>query len=125
MMNQKISKTIVSLFLFGLFFLSVSAHAQDIKSRMKDRLPVIKSLKMRGVIGENNRGYLQFLGEKREKENVVNAENQDRKTVYSAIAKQQKTTLEVVERHRAAQIEQKAEPREWLQDANGKWYQLK
>jgi uncharacterized protein YdbL (DUF1318 family) len=125
MMNQKISKTTVSLFLVGLFFLSVSAHAQDIKSRMKDRLPVIKSLKMRGIIGENNRGYLQFLGEKREKENVVNAENQDRKTVYSAIAKQQKTTLEVVEKHRAAQIEIKAEPGEWLQDANGKWYQLK
>lgn len=124
-MNQKIFKITVSLFLSGLLFLCVSAYAQDIKTRMKDRLPVIKALKMRGIVGENNRGYLQFPGDKREKEDVVAAENQDRKTVYSAIAKQQNTTVEVVEKHRAAQIETKAEPGEWLQDANGKWYRHK
>ncbi|HPA14557.1 MAG TPA: YdbL family protein [Desulfobacterales bacterium] len=124
-MNQKIFKITVSLFLSGLLFLCVSAYAQDIKTRMKDRLPVIKALKMQGIIGENNRGYLQFPGDKREKEDVVAAENQDRKTVYSAIAKQQNTTVEVVEKHRAAQIETKAEPGEWLQDANGKWYRHK
>lgn len=124
-MSQKIFKITVSLFLSGLLFLCVSAYAQDIKTRMKDRLPVIKALKMQGIVGENNRGYLQFLGDKREKEDVVAAENQDRKTVYSAIAKQQNTTVEVVEKHRAAQIETKAEPGEWLQDANGKWYRHK
>jgi uncharacterized protein YdbL (DUF1318 family) len=52
----------------------------------------------------------------------VDAENQDRKTVYAAIAKQQGTGIDVVEKHRAAQIERIAKPGTWLQDANGKWY---
>jgi hypothetical protein len=45
--------------------------------------------------------------------------------VYEAIAKQQGTTLELVGKHRAIQISDKARPGEWLQDANGKWYQKK
>ena len=50
-------------------------------------------------------------------------ENRDRKLVYEAIAKNQGTTVEVVGRHRAVQIADKALAGEWLQDANGKWYQ--
>jgi uncharacterized protein YdbL (DUF1318 family) len=87
------------------------------------RLPVIKALKAKGIVGENNRGYLQFVGQKKEKEEVVTAENKDRKLVYGAIAKQQGTTVEVVGQHRVVQIANKAQSGEWLQDANGKWFQ--
>jgi uncharacterized protein YdbL (DUF1318 family) len=87
------------------------------------RLPVIKALKGQGIVGENNKGYLEFVGQKKEKEEVVTAENKDRKLVYGAIAKQQGTTVEVVGQHRVVQIANKAQPGEWLQDANGKWYQ--
>ena len=87
------------------------------------RLPEIKALKNKGIVGENNLGYLQFVGNKKEKADVVNAENRDRKLVYEAIAKQQNTTVEVVGKHRAIQIANKAQAGEWLQDANGKWYQ--
>lgn len=96
-----------------------------IKEQMKDRLPTLKVLKVNGVVGENNQGYLEFLGAAREKESVVAAENEDRRTVYQAIADQQNVSLGVVERHRAAQIRQEADAGVWLEDAKGNWYQQK
>lgn len=112
----------ISIFLLAIFSTPAMADTTSIKSRMKARLPIIKALKKNGTVGENNKGYLEFITNK-DKEDLVKAENQDRKTIYSAIAQQQGTAIDVVEIHRAAQIEQKAESGEWLQDANGKWYQ--
>ena len=97
------------------------AGADDIRSRMKARLPVIKALKVQGVVGENSQGYLEFIGSNKQKKDVVNAENADRKTVYKAIAKQQGTTAEVVGKRRAMQIAEKATTGEWIQDKSGKW----
>ncbi len=124
-MKNKVFKMTSLLLLLGILVFGVSAFAEDIKSRMIARLPAIKALKAKGIVGENNKGYLQFIGKNKEKEDVVNAENSDRKAVYSAIAKQQGTTVDLVGKHRAIQIAKKAEGGEWLQDANGKWYQKK
>jgi hypothetical protein len=121
---QRLSK-IIAFVLITTFATGISAFADDIKTRMKQRLPVIIELKAKGIVGENNAGYLEFIGAKREKSDVVAAENNDRKTVYTAIAKQQGTTAEVVGKRRALQIAQKANPGEWLQDASGKWIQKK
>lgn len=121
---QRLSK-IIAFVLITTFATGISAFADDIKTRMKQRLPVIIELKAQGIVGENNAGYLEFVGAKREKADVVAAENNDRKTVYTAIAKQQGTTAEVVGKRRALQIAQKANPGEWLQDASGKWIQKK
>ena len=121
---QRLSK-IIAFVLITTFATGISAFADDIKTRMKQRLPVIIELKAKGIVGENNAGYLEFVGAKREKADVVAAENNDRKTVYTAIAKQQGTTAEVVGKRRALQIAQKANPGEWLQDASGKWIQKK
>ena len=118
---------IAMLPVFILGFLITDGHSSsaDIKQRMITRLPIIKSLKDQGIVGENNKGYLEFIGNKKEKQDVVEAENSDRRQVYEAIAKQQSTTVEVVGKHRAVQIADKAQTGEWLQDANGKWYQKK
>jgi len=113
---------ILPVFILGLLITDGHSSAAEIKQRMIARLPVIKSLKDKGIVGENNKGYLEFIGQKKEQADVVEAENNDRQQVYEAIAKQQSTTVEVVGRHRAAQIAEKAQSGEWLQDANGKWY---
>jgi len=113
---------ILPFFILGLLITDVHSSAAEIKERMIARLPVIKALKDKGIVGENNQGYLEFIGKKKEKEDVIAAENSDRKQVYEAIAKQQSTTVEVVGKHRAVQIAEKSQPGEWLQDANGKWY---
>ena len=104
---------------------AAGANLGAIKERMKDRLPTIKALKVQEIVGENNHGYLQFLGKGRENESVVTSENADRKKVYEAIAAQQNVSLDVVERHRAAQIRENAEAGMWLEDAKGNWYQKK
>jgi len=121
-MKGKTIIAILPVFILGILITNAYSSSKAIKQRMIDRLPVIISLKDRGIIGENNKGYLEFVGQKKEKADVVMAENEDRRMVYEAIAKQQGTTVEVVGKHRAAQIANKAEPGEWLQDANGKWY---
>lgn len=99
------------------------AGSEEIKARMKARLPVIEMLKDKGIIGENNQGYLEFIGSDRSESDVVNAENADRKKVYSAIAKHQGVTVELVGKRRAIQIAQRAKPGQWLQKENGQWYQ--
>ena len=99
------------------------AGANDIKARMQERLPTIVTLKAEGLIGENNKGYLEFVpGAAMKNDSVVSAENQDRQAVYSAIAKQQGTSAKLVGERRAIQISEKAKPGEWLQDKSGKWH---
>ncbi len=118
-----------SLFLYLLAFTLVmglgTAAAADIKARMKARLPQIVELKAEGILGEDNRGFLAFVGETRKNEAVVDAENKDRSKVYAAIAKQQGADADSVGRRRAMQIAAKAKPGEWLQDTEGKWYRKK
>ena len=120
-MKLKKIMAVFSVFILGIL-VSDGHSADSIKQRMIDRLPVIKDLKARGIVGENNLGFLEFIGDQKEKADVVKAENRDRKSVYDAIAKKQGATAEVVGKHRAAQIAAKARTGELLQDANGKWY---
>ena len=121
-MKKKITVAILATLLCIVFAAGAFASAKEIRDRMIARLPEIKALKAKGLVGENNKGYLEFVGQKKEKQEIVTAENQDRQTVYKAIAKQQETTVELVGKHRAVQIAAKAQPGTWLQDANGKWY---
>jgi uncharacterized protein YdbL (DUF1318 family) len=100
---------------------TVYGQASDIKERMAARLPTIVELKKEGIIGENNKGYLAYVTDKRVKQDIVAAENEDRRAVYSAIARQQGTTAEVVGVLRAKQIAEKAQPGEWIQNENGQW----
>ncbi len=118
-------KNLFVLLLPIILLCTASAYAQGIKERMTNRLPVIVELKNQGIIGENNLGYLEFVGNKREKEDVVSDENQDRKIVYEAIAKQQNADVVTVGKRRAIQIAERAGAGEWIQDESGKWYQKK
>ena len=124
-MQAKFSAIILSLLTAIIFLCGASAFGQDIKARMKARLPTIVQLKADGVIGEDNGGFLKFVGDKKAKADVVSAENADRKKVYSAIAKQQGTTAELVGKRRALQIAKKAKPGEWIQNESGNWYRKK
>jgi uncharacterized protein YdbL (DUF1318 family) len=122
MQRQRVFSLLAGL-MFVLVFCSVAGGAiNGLKERMAARLPEIVALKDKGVIGEDNKGYLQFVGAAKEKAELVQAENADRLQVYQAIAKQQGTTDDLVGRRRAQQIVEIALPGQWLQDANGRWY---
>jgi uncharacterized protein YdbL (DUF1318 family) len=122
-MNQKGHLLFVATLVACLFFFSAAALGDNIKQRMKNRLPQIIALKAAGIIGENHQGLLAFVGDNQQEQALVEAENKDRQLVYGAIAKQQGTTAAVVAQRRALQIAENAKPGEWLQDASGKWVQ--
>ncbi len=124
-MNIRTFSLIIISLLLVLCTTVTSSSAEDTKSRMKKRLPIITELKSKGIVGEDNRGYLQFVGTKRDKDDVVAAENNDRKSVYSAIAKKQGATVDFVGKRRAKQIAGRAKKGEFLQDESGKWYKKK
>lgn len=105
-----------------LVFLVGNAWAEDIKARMKSRLPAIVKLKQQGIVGEDNRGYLAFVTARKVNADLVAAENSDRKKVYNLIARQQGVSLEKVESLRALQIEKKSPPGVFLQKPDGTWY---
>jgi len=105
----------------AVLLLAQAGLADDIKDRMKARLPVINELKAQGLVGENNKGFLEFRGGQKPNADVVQAENADRSAVYAAIAQRQKTTPEFVGQARAAQISEKEPAGFWVQDAGGAW----
>jgi uncharacterized protein YdbL (DUF1318 family) len=98
-----------------------SVSAQGIKERMKERLPVIAELKKQGIVGEDNQGYLAFVGKEKNHESLVAQENQDRKTIYAHIAAQQNTSISVVEKNRALQLAERAAPGTYIQKPDGSW----
>ncbi len=110
------------MLIFFFTFALNTAWANDIKQRMKQRLPVINQMKQQGLVGENANGYLEFVSAKKMNGNIVTAENKDRKTVYSIIAKQQGANIQTVEQRRAFQIIQRTHKGEYLKKANGTWY---
>jgi uncharacterized protein YdbL (DUF1318 family) len=124
---MRVDKIVGLAFGVGLMALIASSpawgDAAEIKQRMKERLPAIEELKDKGLVGENNQGYLEFVADKTAAAGVVEAENADRRTIYEAIAKQQGVGVELVGQRRAAQIAEIAGPGEWLQGQDGKWYQ--
>ncbi len=103
-------------------FVAQGAFANNIKQRMKQRLPVIVTMKSQGIVGENANGYLEFVTAKRASEDVVASENKDRKTVYSAIAAQQGVGIATVAKRRALQIANQAKKGEFLKNESGAWY---
>lgn len=120
-MKYKYSIMVTALVLINLLVFSGIGAAQGIKERMKQRLPAIVDLKAKGIVGENNQGYLAFVTGKKAQENIIASENQDRKTIYSHIAKQQNTSLKLVEKRRAIQLADRAKSGEFIQKSNGTW----
>lgn len=121
-MNMRNVLKISVLLMVCLMVSSQFALAAGIKERMKQRLPAIADLKAKGIIGEDNRGYLGFVTGARALEDVIAAENKDRKAIYSHFAKQQNTTLAVVEKIQAKRKAERVRPGEFFQNPDGSWH---
>ena len=101
--------------------LAGTAMAGELKDRIIARKPAVLALLAEGVVGENNQGYLEFRGAKKQAD-VVAAENQDRAAVYRYIAQKTGTTPDLVGQRRAAHIAESASSGTWLQKPDGTWY---
>ncbi|RLE23053.1 MAG: DUF1318 domain-containing protein [Acidobacteria bacterium] len=115
-------KLILLAICFTLFGSVAFAGGNAIKERMRQRLPVINQMKNQGLIGENNRGFLEYRSNKHSNQQMINEENADRLQVYKMIAQKTGSTAEIVGKQRAAQIAQRAPKGHWLQAPDGKWY---
>jgi uncharacterized protein len=133
-MNRKFIKAILTLsFLLSIFTIAYSqqnntgnGYQEDIiKKQMKERLPSIIELKNKGIIGESS-GYLAIREtrnidntenantdnidkDNNDVENLVKAENDDRREVYKAIAIGNDVPLEFVAEKRGELIADQAQ----------------
>ncbi|HLP62097.1 MAG TPA: YdbL family protein [Candidatus Deferrimicrobium sp.] len=115
-----------SVLIFGMFFLAavfLTAEDAALKQRFLERKPAIDALKNQEKVGENNVGKLVVRGQLNANENqMVNAENADRETVYQEIAGGLNISSQEVGKRRALQIASIASPGHWLQHPDGHWY---
>ncbi len=120
---MKYQKLLIKIFVFSLMaaLITMPAFAESIKERMKQRLPAIMQLKAKGIVGENNQGFLAFVNGNQGPSDVVTQENQDREIVYTKIAQQQNTNASLVGQRRAIQLFDLAKSGEFVQKPDGSW----
>lgn len=95
-----------------------------VKARMEQRVGAIDAMKGRGVVGENNRGYLEARGAVgAEDEKIISDENSDRRAVYVGLAQQTGSDADTVGRRRAHQIALYSKRGVWIQSPSGEWTQ--
>ena len=124
-MKNKYLPSILLILIISAMIIPGSTLAASLKERMKARLPQIINLKSAGIVGENNRGFLELRRQNDAAAKLIAAENQDRRIVYNAIAKQQQVSPENVGQRRAAQIAARTATGTWLQNNQGEWYKKK
>ena len=134
-----------------LFFALGCLHAQDVKDMInsseayeqqrvaypsevqkaidqrKDRWEKIKSLESKGVIGENNRGYIQVRNiskagqARKDVPDLVKKENEDRQQVYRYVSQKSGVTLQETEKLFAKSTRADAPTGTPVENAVGKW----
>lgn len=115
--------TFLYVFIACTLFIASSVHSASIKENMAARIPAINALKDQGIVGENNKGLLDFRSEDRQQQELVNAENRDRSAVYEAIGKSEGAAATLVGQRRAKKIAESGASGHWFQKADGTWIQ--
>lgn len=109
---------------FVTFAYAAADDAAAVKQRMAERQPAIDGLKERGVVGENNRGFIEVRGTATAQEQgVIADENADRRAAYAILAGQTGEDADSIGRARAQQIAIASKRGVWLQDYAGQWRQ--
>lgn len=111
--------------LFSLFAISLTGNEGDvIMRRMRDRLIKIEELKLTGLVGEDNRGYLQARSLLSDvQKGIIENENVDRRKIYFFIGIKSDLKVDQVESYRASQIAVRSVDGIWLQGQEDTWYQ--
>lgn len=111
------------LVLFSLVFAAGVLQAASVKDRMAERIPAINALKDQGLVGENNGGFLEYRTGQQPSQALIQDENNDRKSVYAAIAQKEGVSAQLVGQRRAKMLADNGKSGHWFQQADGTWYQ--
>ena len=89
----------------------------------KGHFDEIKQLKAEGVLGENNRGYLEVLKNENDAQTLADSENKDRKFIYQTIEEQNNLSdaLGTIEKVFAQVQRDKASTGDKIQTESGEW----
>lgn len=116
--------TFIPFLLLLISTVGLSAQsAAEIQQNIKERLPQIDAMKLQGVIGENNHGYVETRNTvSPEQRKLIAEENADRKKLYNIVARRAGVEIKEVEMNRSAQIRLRSPAGIWLQDEEGNWF---
>lgn len=134
---MKRSKFLLSALVF-VMMLTIQTHVWAATYDIKEMTPEVKSaldarrgryeelagLKSQGVVGENNRGYVEVLKSEGNAQSVVDAENRDRKVIYNTIVAQNglgADALATIEKVFAQVQRDKAASGDSIQNESGAW----
>jgi len=92
--------SIVAALVIGVVCVSVADALSDAKDRRKARRDAVEQVLKSGAAEEGADGYL--VAKKKDAEDIVKAENADRKIGYAAIAKNRGLTIAEVGKQAAA-----------------------
>lgn len=115
------SKILVFVVLFFSFSCASTLWGDELKARMSARMPQLIELKKQGVIGENNRGFLEFRPGHSPKGDLVASENEDRRRFYEKIAAHEKISPAAIGKRHAERMMREAHPGVWIQTPDGQW----
>ena len=101
---------------------------QKVLNHRKARSPELQTLKSKGLIGENNKGFLTVLKPSHQpnEKSLIDAENQDRKLIYNTVVAQNHLgsgSLAKVEAEFAKTRHERAGKGNFIQMPSGKWIQ--
>ena len=125
-------------FLAGLLGLMIfSSVGQAAKYKIKEMTPEVSraldgrreryeqlaAFKKQGIIGENNKGYVEVISSNGEARTLAEAENQDRKMIYETIARQNNLggALATIEKVFAEEQRERASSGDMIQTEDGRW----
>jgi uncharacterized protein YdbL (DUF1318 family) len=127
--KDTIMRALTTIFCLAIIAFTLPATAQNldqIRQQMRDRLDEVQALKAAKTVGEDANGYLHVLGDvDAAGKAVVEAENVDRKVVYTAIAAKTGSDPTAVGKARAKTIAESSAPGVMLQAPDGTWYEKK
>ncbi len=124
MKEMRFFRNIAVITLFCCFLVSaLTAEAASVKERMAARLPEITALKDKGLLGEDNKGYLAYIKDSKPEQDMVKAENAGREKVYAAISKKEGVSVDLVGKRRAKMLFERGKKGHWFQQQDGKWVQ--
>ncbi len=116
-------RLLIAWFALGWGALIWAGPVDDIRARMAERKPAIEALKVKKILGENNRGYLEPRHSVHpEQEKLMSDENDDRRELYKAIAGEKGSRMEQVGREHAHENNREARRGTWVQDEYGEWF---
>jgi len=100
------------------------AFADENQQKPKGNFKAVKEMTDRKAAGITNRAMLEARAGATDNDHILIAEeNATRMKRFSAIAKENGTTLEAVQKRYAAKIRSKIPAGTWYQDESGKWLQ--